>query len=63
MVTPNDLELYKLDRMTREEIIAAIQTRRDHLPADLLEGLEEQSTLRLQLRVVAARVIEILRIG
>ena len=56
-----ELELCEIDRMTRQELIAAVRARGDDLPADLLQQLEEQPTHRLQLLLLAGRLIRVLR--
>ena len=55
------LELRYIDRMVRHELIEAVMARRDCLQADLLDSLEEQSTERLQLLLLVARLIQVLR--
>jgi hypothetical protein len=57
----SELRVYDMEAMSLDELINAIRTRRDHLPPDLLERLEEQSIPCLQLRLLAARMIEVLR--
>jgi hypothetical protein len=47
--------------MTREELIADIRSRQDCLRRDLLERLEDESTDHLQLLLLAARLIQVLR--
>jgi hypothetical protein len=59
--TSFQLELRHIDRMTRQELIAGIRSRQDCLREDLLEGLEEESTEHLQLLLLAARLIHVLR--
>jgi hypothetical protein len=56
-----ELELQCIDELTRPELLAAIRASQAHLPVDLLERLEEQSTHRLQLLLLAARLIHVLR--
>jgi hypothetical protein len=55
------LELRHIDHMTRDELLAAIRSKQDCLREDLLECLEEQSTDHLQLLLLAARLIQVLR--
>ncbi len=50
-----------IDRMRRQELIAAIQARVEDLPEDLRRGLEAQPVDRLQLLLLAARLIHVLR--
>jgi len=57
----SELELLSIDRMTGPQLLAAIRARAGDLPADLLEGLEERSTDRLQLLLLAGRLIQVLR--
>jgi hypothetical protein len=59
--TAFDLELHHIDQMTRFELVAAIRSKRECLRDDLLEGLEEESTEHLQLLLLAARLIQVLR--
>jgi hypothetical protein len=59
--TPFDLELRHLDTMTRQELLTAIRSKGDCLRDELLEGLEEVSTDHLQLLLLAARLIQVLR--
>jgi hypothetical protein len=55
------LELKHIDGMTRDDLVAAIRSKRDCLRADLMERLEGQSTDHLQLLLLAARLIQVLR--
>jgi hypothetical protein len=57
----SELELLSIDRMTRPQLIDAIRARAGDLPADLLERLEERTTDRLQLLLLAGRLIQVLR--
>jgi hypothetical protein len=57
----SELELCSIDRMTRQELIAAVRVREEDLPVDLLGNLEEQATDRLQLLLLAGRLIQVLR--
>ena len=59
--TPLSIELRHIDRMTRQELIEAVSTKRHCLRPDLLDGLEEGSTERLQLLLLVARLIQVLR--
>jgi hypothetical protein len=61
VATSLHLELQNIDQMTRQELITAIGSKRECLCSDLLEGLEEESTDRLQLLLLAARLIQVLR--
>ena len=56
-----DSELQRLDRLTRQELLADICFRQELLPADLLECLAEKSTGQLQILMLVARLIEVLR--
>jgi len=47
--------------MTRPQLIQAIQARAADLPVDLRDRLEEQPTHRLQLTLLAGRLIQVLR--
>jgi hypothetical protein len=55
------LELSCIDRLNREELLEAIRARSGDLPADLLEGLDEQSVDCLRLLLLAGRLIQVLR--
>jgi hypothetical protein len=57
----SELELMSIDRLKRPQLIEAIRARAGDLPADLLERLEERSTDRLQLLLLAGRLIQVLR--
>jgi hypothetical protein len=57
----SELELMSIDRMTRPQLVEAIRARAVDLPEDLLEGLEERSSDRLQLLLLAGRLIQVLR--
>jgi hypothetical protein len=59
--TWSDLERSGIDRMSREQMLAAIRARADDLPGDLPERLEKQSTDWLQLLLLAGRPIQVLR--
>ena len=61
VATSLHLELRNIDQMTRQELIAAIGAKQECLRPDLLEGLEEESTDRLQLLLLVARLIQVLR--
>ena len=50
----SQLELCSMDRMTRQELMAAIRARGDIMPTDLLGQLEEQPTRQLQLLLLLA---------
>jgi hypothetical protein len=56
-----DFELRQLDRMTRQELVAALRFRRDLLQADLVGCLEEKSLGQLQLLLLVARLTEVLQ--
>jgi hypothetical protein len=55
------VELAFIDGMTRPQLIEAIQARAADLPVDLLDRLEEQPSHRLQLTLLAGRLIHVLR--
>jgi hypothetical protein len=55
------IELDYIDCMTRPQLIQAIQARAADLPVDLRDRLEEQPTHRLQLTLLAGRLIQVLR--
>ena len=59
--TPLTLELRHIDRMTRQELIEAVSSKRHCLRTDLVGCLEEESTERLQLLLLVARLIQVLR--
>jgi len=50
-----------IEPMTREQLVEAIRRREDNLPPELRERLEEQPIARLQLLLLAARLIYALR--
>jgi hypothetical protein len=56
-----ELELCCIDHLTRDDLMRAVRARAADLPADLLERLEEQPTERLQLLLLAGRLIQTLR--
>lgn len=56
-----ELEMCWIERMTRLELLKALEAYRDSLPEDLREGLEEVATDHLQLLLLAARLIHVLR--
>jgi hypothetical protein len=56
-----DLELRQVELLSRPELIRAIREKRHCLEADLLEHLEEKSTDHLQLLLLAARLVHVLR--
>jgi hypothetical protein len=58
----SELELCSIDRMTRQELVEAVRARAGELPVDLLGQLEEQPTDRLQLLLLAGRLIRVLRL-
>jgi hypothetical protein len=55
------VELCCIDQMKRQELIAAIRARVQDLPEDLRKGIETQPMDRLQLLLLAARLIHVLR--
>jgi hypothetical protein len=61
VTTLTELELSWIDHLGRSQLIEAIRAHEDHLPGDLLERLEEQPTDRLQLHLLAGRLIRVLR--
>jgi hypothetical protein len=56
-----DLEVRGIEQMPRQELLEAIRTCRDHLPVDLLERLEERPIYQLQMLLLAARLIQVMR--
>jgi hypothetical protein len=56
-----DLELKRLDAMSRTQLVEAVQERLDCLPVDLRERAEEKETDHLRLLLFAARLIHALR--
>jgi hypothetical protein len=58
----SELELCSIDRMTRQELVEAVRARAGDLPVDLLAQLEQQPTDRLQLLLLAGRLIRVLRL-
>lgn len=57
----SELELSCIDGLSREKLIAEVRARAADLPADLLGQLDEQPTDRLQLLLLAGRLIQVLR--
>jgi hypothetical protein len=57
----SELELCSIERMTRQDLVEAVRARKDELPVDLVEKLEEQPTHRLQLLLLTGRLIRVLR--
>ncbi len=55
------LELGYIERLTRQELVRDVRDHAADLPADLREGLEEQSLNRLQLVLLVARLVHSLR--
>lgn len=51
------LELSDIDRLSRKELLEAIQNSREHLPADLVAAAEQMPTSHLRLLVLAARLV------
>jgi hypothetical protein len=56
-----ELELRWIERLTRPELLNAVWALRDSVPSDLVAGLEEVATEQLQLLLLAARLIHVLR--
>jgi hypothetical protein len=56
-----ELELSCIDRLNREELLNAVRARAGDLPGDLLVDLDELPTDRLQLVLLAGRLIQVLR--
>jgi hypothetical protein len=56
-----ELELRWIVRMSRPELIRAVLACKHAVPGDLLEDLEHASTERLQLLLLAARLILVAR--
>jgi hypothetical protein len=59
--TLGKLELQLIDPLNRQQLIEAVRLRRNCLPLDLLDGLEQQATDQLRLLLLTARLIEVLR--
>ena len=57
----SELELCSMERMSRPELVEAIQARANGLPVELLWQLEEQSIHYLQLLLLAGRLIRVLQ--
>jgi hypothetical protein len=57
----SELELCSIDRMSRQELVDALREYAAHLPVDLWGQLEDQPTHRLQLLLLAGRLIRLLR--
>jgi hypothetical protein len=61
ITTLSELELSCIDRLSREQLIAALRNHTEHLPGDLLERLDEHSIDHLRLLLLAGRLIRVLR--
>ena len=59
--TAFDLELHHIDRMARDELLAAIRSGQDYLPPGLADRLEAASTDYLQLLLLAVRLLQVLQ--
>jgi hypothetical protein len=57
-----ELEMQAIDGMSRSQLLEAIGPRRHCLPPDLRNGLDSQPTERLGLMLLAARLINVLRL-
>jgi hypothetical protein len=57
----SELELYSIERMTRQELIDALRAYAAHIPVDLWGRLEDQPSHRLQLLLLTGRLIRVLR--
>jgi hypothetical protein len=55
------VELCCIDQMPRYELLNALKARASDLPQDLCENLESQPMDRLQLLLLTARLIYVLR--
>ncbi len=55
------LELDLMDRMKRDELLAAIRGRAEHLPADLIAGMEAMPDEYLRLLLLTGRLVHLLR--
>jgi hypothetical protein len=56
-----DLEIRYIASMTRQQLIDALRDEPNDLPADLREGLEEETIDHIQLLLLAARFFHALR--
>jgi hypothetical protein len=56
-----ELEMRCISTMNRSQLIEAIWDRPDCLPADMRDGLEDESIDHIQLLLLAARFIRALR--
>jgi hypothetical protein len=56
------LELLDIDRLTRAQLIDAVLTSREHLPADLVDSVAQLPVDQLRLLVLTARLICVLRL-
>jgi hypothetical protein len=61
ITTLSELELSCIDRLSREQLLAALRNHTEHLPGDLVERLDDQSTDQLRLLLLAGRLIRVLR--
>jgi hypothetical protein len=58
-----ELELHGIDLMPREALLDAIRSRWEFLPAELRWRIEDQSTDRLRLILLAVRLMYFLRVS
>ena len=56
-----ELEMRYITSMTRQQLIEAIRDKPDCLPADMRDGLEEETIDDIQLLLLAARFFHTLR--
>lgn len=57
----SELESLCIDRLSHEELTAAIESHCEHLPPDLCERLDELPTDQLRMTLLTARLLHLLR--
>jgi len=57
-----EMEMLNIDRMSRAQLIDAVQEHWDGLPLDLQVNVEDESTDNLRLLLVAGRLLHALRL-
>ncbi|MFI5336602.1 MAG: hypothetical protein ACHQ5A_07450 [Opitutales bacterium] len=60
--TMGELELQVIDVMDQQQLLVALGPRRAGLPPDLRDGLEDQPTDWLRMLLLAARLLDALRL-
>ena len=57
----SELESLCIDRLSRRELITAIESHCEHLPPDLCERLEALPSDQLRMTLLTARLLHLLR--